>query len=444
MIYDCFTFYNELDLLEIRLSLLDEAVDRFVLCESPFTFRCQPKPLYFAENADRFARWKDRIHHLVYAGEPNENPWLNEIGQRAFLAHGLQRANVDDLVLIGDVDEIPHPKNAARRPAPGRVLGHRQRFAVGYFNRVIDDEGWIGTRAVRLGDIPAIGTLHDVRRGPADALEIVEGGWHFSSLGGSLVLKEKMHTYSHSELDVPYFSDPLRLEAEFASPREARCLPLEDDAPALLHEPRWAKYVWRQPPPQDGGAAEQLAHAHGCYAYVDPAAPAVGAVTEDGERWAQAGTARFRTAFVGAASTAGAIAPSLPPGSWIVIDGFERLSRRDLAGLRERRLHAVAYARNGRSYEAVESLLHGKPLAPGRTIGIREVRRDLADAGFTIDTCDRVAIRYIFASPHLLPEGRFAFAYHPVNLLSTSTEELMPFLSLAHIVRFSAAGTEPV
>ena len=59
MTYDCFSFFNELDLLEIRLNVLKDAVDKFVLVEAGETHSGKPKPLYFKENEARFA-----AHHL--------------------------------------------------------------------------------------------------------------------------------------------------------------------------------------------------------------------------------------------------------------------------------------------------------------------------------------------------------------------------------------------
>ena len=90
MIVDCFTFFDEFDLLELRLRILGGVVDRFVLCEAPFTFRGDPKPLHFASAPpERFARWRERITVLAYPGPADENPWQNEWGQRDYLATGL-------------------------------------------------------------------------------------------------------------------------------------------------------------------------------------------------------------------------------------------------------------------------------------------------------------------------------------------------------------------
>ena len=61
MIYDCFTFYDEFDILEIRLHELKDVVDKFVLVEGSITFQHKPKPYYFAENSQRFAEFGDQF-----------------------------------------------------------------------------------------------------------------------------------------------------------------------------------------------------------------------------------------------------------------------------------------------------------------------------------------------------------------------------------------------
>ncbi|MFH1563854.1 MAG: N-acetylglucosaminyltransferase, partial [Nitrospirota bacterium] len=104
MIIDCFMFFNELDLLEIRLHSLASYVDRFVLVESPITHSGNPKPLFFEENKDKFKDFN--ITHLIYL--PAERGiWGREIRQRAYLLNGIADADPEDMILISDVDEIP-------------------------------------------------------------------------------------------------------------------------------------------------------------------------------------------------------------------------------------------------------------------------------------------------------------------------------------------------
>src|SRR5690349_24880068 len=116
MTYDCFTFFNELDLLEIRLNVLNPVVDKFVLVESTRTFQNKPKPLYFQQNATRFSAFKDKIIHIVVDQFPDfgdwteANSWTLEHHQRNSINRGLTRCTRDDVVIISDLDEIPRPE----------------------------------------------------------------------------------------------------------------------------------------------------------------------------------------------------------------------------------------------------------------------------------------------------------------------------------------------
>ena len=111
-IYDCFTFYNELDLLEIRLNELDPIVDHFVLCEAPVTFKGKPKPLLFKENRERFERFLPKIAHIVVDDMPTGPDkksvyWQRQTFQRNAIRRGLGDADADDFIILSDLDEIP-------------------------------------------------------------------------------------------------------------------------------------------------------------------------------------------------------------------------------------------------------------------------------------------------------------------------------------------------
>jgi beta-1,4-mannosyl-glycoprotein beta-1,4-N-acetylglucosaminyltransferase len=78
-VFDGFTFFNELDLLELRLNELAGHVDFFVLVEAPMTFQGKPKPLFYAENQARFAAFRDKIIHLVIDDMPaGDDAWARE------------------------------------------------------------------------------------------------------------------------------------------------------------------------------------------------------------------------------------------------------------------------------------------------------------------------------------------------------------------------------
>jgi beta-1,4-mannosyl-glycoprotein beta-1,4-N-acetylglucosaminyltransferase len=93
--YDCFTFFNELDLLEIRLHELCRVVDTFVLVEAPWTFQGDTKPLFFDENKRRFRRFLPQIRHIIVPNEPETNdPWQREFHQRNCIRLGLTDARL--------------------------------------------------------------------------------------------------------------------------------------------------------------------------------------------------------------------------------------------------------------------------------------------------------------------------------------------------------------
>ena len=108
MIYDTFLFFNEFDLLDIRLHELDAVADKFVLVEATRTHSNQTKPLYYAENRERYAAFHDKIIHVVVDDTPDTaDAWAIERFQRDAILRGLTRCRPDDLILMSDVDEIP-------------------------------------------------------------------------------------------------------------------------------------------------------------------------------------------------------------------------------------------------------------------------------------------------------------------------------------------------
>jgi len=109
MVYDTFIFWKELDVLELRLAELSPVVDRFVLVESPVTFTGLPKPLYYAENRDRFSAYHGKIIHIVgeLPPDPAADAWYYEGTSRNLIMEGIRDADPSDTILLSDVDEIP-------------------------------------------------------------------------------------------------------------------------------------------------------------------------------------------------------------------------------------------------------------------------------------------------------------------------------------------------
>ena len=218
MIYDCFPFFNELDLLEIRLNVLKDVVDKFVLIEAGETHTGKPKPFYFAENRGRFAAFADRIVYLKIEKFPaGHGAWWNENYQRNELMKGLVGAKDDDDIIISDLDEIPNPAAIRRWKGTRGIKVFRQAFYAFYLN-------YLNVRVSRLyatkmfpyrdakgaydgvkvfcneflpEDINQGTTLTKIRRrtlpkSRGGEIVVGDGGWHFSCLGGAKAMVAKM------------------------------------------------------------------------------------------------------------------------------------------------------------------------------------------------------------------------------------------------------------
>jgi len=435
VIFDCFTFFDELDLLELRLQILAPVVDRFVICEAPFTFRGTPKPLHFQNAMHRFEPWREKIVHLVYERPISSDPWENEFGQRNRLIDGLHESSPDDLILIGDCDEIPDPRNVARRPVASRILAHRQRFSIGYVNR-ISRVVWVGTRAIARRDIEAYGSINTVRQQPESETETVDGGWHFSSFGGADVMGKKRAAYSHVEYGIPYYADRRRLEVECASENEAEWVPLDESFPGpLRRDARWSRYVWPKPPSQTREHVLALEHAHGCYAYVPDEAARVVAISQDTERFQAAGQARFGARFDGVATSLRDV--RAVAGAWIVVDGLERENLDSFRGARTAGAGVVAYARNAGSCTRLHALLEGAAFPQGRASAIGELRAWLAANGEPADVEDRIeSVELSGFIWSRVPEMLYDFEVREFRFPELSRSALSDFLAHAFIFRF--------
>jgi beta-1,4-mannosyl-glycoprotein beta-1,4-N-acetylglucosaminyltransferase len=108
-IYDCFIFFNENLLTEIRLNLLDDYVDYFVICESQYDHRGNFKGYLF--NQKKFTKFEKKIIYLKIDSFPqNIGAWERQDFQRDYLENGLLNADKDDLIIYSDADEIINPR----------------------------------------------------------------------------------------------------------------------------------------------------------------------------------------------------------------------------------------------------------------------------------------------------------------------------------------------
>ena len=203
MIIDTFPFFNELDLLEIRLNELKDVVDVFVLTEATLTHSGKPKPLYFDDNKERFSEFN--IKHVIiddYSGINISDPWAIEGYQRQCGVDYIKKMNpsATDVVLISDCDEIwqaERVKESATTEGWNCAGAYMPMFYY-YMNCFYINSAWHPARWIK-GDCLESEKL---RWGETDA-DFGNTGWHFSYLGD---IKLKLASFAHSEYDRPPYN----------------------------------------------------------------------------------------------------------------------------------------------------------------------------------------------------------------------------------------------
>ena len=198
MVYDCFLFFNELELLELRLATLSEVVDRFVLVESDCTFQGQQKEMTFMANRERFQPYLNRIEHVVVQGLPkHENAWEIRRDQCNSLLRGLTNCVPGDLVFLSDLDEIPNPLAVLSLQRDERCLKILKKDPIVmaqqmyyYYANCLDSEVWYGSIAIRWENFTM--TPEELRTLRFRLPRMRDGGWHFTYMGGPERIKTKL------------------------------------------------------------------------------------------------------------------------------------------------------------------------------------------------------------------------------------------------------------
>lgn len=276
MIYDCFTFNNELDLLDLRLHELSKVVDKFVLVESTTTFSGNLKPLYYEKNKKRFAKFSHQIIHIVvndmnlaipsnklYYFKPKSfqlphlEAWSREIHQRNSIERGLVGCRANDIILISDVDEIPNHKFFSRvKSIKGPVSLEMNNYY--YYINCIGSEKIFVAKALKYKYLQNLDP-QEVRENNQFPI-ISNAGWHFSYLGGYESIKDKIRSFSHQEHNKSDFLDTKRLAFNlenaldiFNRPFEYKFVKIDKSYPKYLqdHLSQFKKYIKQDHPNQN-------------------------------------------------------------------------------------------------------------------------------------------------------------------------------------------------
>lgn len=207
MIYDCIPFFNELDILKLRMQILAPYVDKFVLEESTVTFSGEPKEMVFAKHRDMFAEFEDKIVYIAVDNSPLNGVTTHERDkfQKNQLIRGLTDCKPDDIIIFSDVDEIPNPKvlvQITENFDSTKVYHLAQRMFYCFLNmeevsgnllsitgefKGVEQRQWLGTKVCSFANLPEEGIvfLREVSPDDARSVRAADGGWHFGYMGGS-------------------------------------------------------------------------------------------------------------------------------------------------------------------------------------------------------------------------------------------------------------------
>jgi beta-1,4-mannosyl-glycoprotein beta-1,4-N-acetylglucosaminyltransferase len=234
-IFDCFMYFDEDIVLDVRLNYLSKYVDKFIIIESRYNHRGEKRDPQF--NIEKFEKFEKKINYILIDKEPdgiekvNENDnheeksrkfILNAIKrenfQRNIISRGIEDADDNDWILISDLDEIPNLKNNDLKKFESPLVFFKQHMMYYKFNLILENYSWLGTKACKKKNLKTPQWLRNIKDRPypwwridtyfsnikyIDIKIIEQGGWHFSYIKSPEDIEKKLKSYlHHREYDV--------------------------------------------------------------------------------------------------------------------------------------------------------------------------------------------------------------------------------------------------
>ena len=228
-IFDCFMYFDEDLVLDVRLNYLNKFVDKFVIIESTYNHKGEVRKPQF--NVNKFEKFKNKIIYLLINEETPKLMTINDkdsedkkLGklimnalkrenfQRDFILKGITEASEDDWIIISDLDEIPNLENINLKDEKQSLIFFKQLMIYYKFNLHLKDYPWIGSKACKKKKLKSPQWLRNVKDRAYSwwrldtffsnykytNIKIVEnGGWHFSYIKSPQDIEKKLKSYLH-------------------------------------------------------------------------------------------------------------------------------------------------------------------------------------------------------------------------------------------------------
>ena len=240
-IFDCFMYFDEDVVLDVRLNLLSKYVDKFVIIESKYNHKGDERQPLF--NINKFDKFRDKIIYILKSDIPegiekiqtsdNEdeiyrksifNAWKRENLQRNQIMDGILDADKDDWIIVSDLDEIPNLEEINLNKIEKKFIFFEQHMIYYKFNLKLENFIWFGSKACKFKNLKSPQWLRDIKtkkfpwwridtmfskKKYRDIHFVKNGGWHFSYLKNPKDIEKKLKSYLHH---IDYDKNPLGVE----------------------------------------------------------------------------------------------------------------------------------------------------------------------------------------------------------------------------------------
>ena len=230
-IYDCFQFFDEEMLLDLRLNVMNQYVDKFVITEATYMHNGKTKKLNF--DIKKYSKFKDKIIYIVVDKEPPDlfeiyesdknkndrrgqklvlNGYKRDNYQRQMAADSLKNIDPDDWIIINDIDEIPNLENIDFGKIKNKIVIFRQQMFYYKFNLLYPEIYWYGSKACKKKEFISPQWLRDLKHKKYpfwrvdtifskkkynNIIHINNGGWHFTNIKSAEDIQKKLLNYTH-------------------------------------------------------------------------------------------------------------------------------------------------------------------------------------------------------------------------------------------------------
>ena len=211
-IYDCFQYFNEDHIVDLRLNILNDYVDYFVVSESTKTHQGKSKKINF--DIKNFAKFKNKIKFIV-ADYKEEINFIEHTGgespieqhQRNSLIEGIKDASPEDLIILSDSDEIPDLTKLSQIKKFKKFIVFSQKMFMYKLNlQNLNESNWMGSRITKKKNIKTMQEFRNLKfkhypfwRIDKYYQQVIDGGWHFSYLQTPTQILQKVKSFSHGE-----------------------------------------------------------------------------------------------------------------------------------------------------------------------------------------------------------------------------------------------------